>query len=77
MPVLPEYPPHDGEAPIGVKREGAHSLRLSKYWCGSGQLSYGAEVQAFKNWALMHPEQWAREAPVGVGIALRDTWRCN
>jgi hypothetical protein len=43
--------------------------------CGSP--SQGAEVQAFKNWAVMHPEQWTKAAGVGVGLALRETWPCN
>jgi hypothetical protein len=46
--------------------------------CPSGTPpSYGAEEQAFKNWAGAHPEQWTLTAGAGVGLALRETWPCK
>jgi hypothetical protein len=36
-----------------------------------------AEVQAFKNWAQAHPEDWTKLAVEGVTVALRETWPCH
>jgi hypothetical protein len=36
--------------------------------------SYGARVQAFRNWAQKHPEEWGDADCAGVVIALREVW---
>jgi hypothetical protein len=41
-----------------------------------GQPSYGAQVQAFKNWAEKHPQQWQAPRQLGVISALSGTWPC-
>jgi hypothetical protein len=38
--------------------------------------TYGARLQAFKNWAQSHPEKWGDQAFVGVITALREVWPC-
>jgi hypothetical protein len=43
----------------------------------SSDITYGAEVQVFKNWAQAHPEMWTQESAVGVMLALRGTWGCR
>jgi len=43
--------------------------------CGVGS-TYGAEQQAFENWARAHPEEWTESSSVGVVVALRGTWPC-
>lgn len=42
--------------------------------CGSP--SYGAMIQAFKNWAPQHPELWSKPQLFGVAAALMVTWPC-
>ena len=42
-----------------------------------GEATFGAEVQAFMNWAPKHPERWSEDAIIGVMRALRDTWPCT
>ena len=37
-----------------------------------GQPSYGAQVQAFVNWAERHPEKWQFSRQLGVVAALRE-----
>jgi hypothetical protein len=39
--------------------------------------SYGAEVQAFINWANNHPEKWGMPDSVGVAGAMSETWPCQ
>ena len=45
--------------------------------CGGTNLTYGAWVQAFRNWAKKHPEQWNDPASLGVASALRELWPCG
>jgi hypothetical protein len=40
-------------------------------------ITYGAEVQAFKNWAQAHPENWQMPDQAGVVLALRELWPCK
>jgi hypothetical protein len=42
-----------------------------------GNVTYGASVQAFMNWANAHPERWTENRLVGVATALRQTWPCK
>jgi Rap1a immunity proteins len=41
-----------------------------------GDVSYGALIQAFVNWAAKHPEKWSDTAQRGVMEAARETWPC-
>jgi hypothetical protein len=41
-----------------------------------GRPSYGAQVQAFMNWAEKHPQQWQAPRQLGVLSALSGTWPC-
>jgi hypothetical protein len=45
--------------------------------CSSTDISHGAMVQAFKNWATRHPENWGMEIEIGVMAALCETWPCS
>jgi hypothetical protein len=45
--------------------------------CDHGKATYGAAVQAFKNWAEKHPKNWADDMLSGVVIALGATWPCT
>jgi hypothetical protein len=45
--------------------------------CPKTAVTYGADVQAFKNWAQKHPEAWGFRRWIGVASALRDTWPCR
>ncbi|WP_366928994.1 Rap1a/Tai family immunity protein [Mesorhizobium sp.] len=45
--------------------------------CPPQGTTVGANVQAFKNWANAHPEQWSTPDLLGVLIALRETWPCR
>ena len=40
-------------------------------------ITYGAALQAFKNWAQAHPENWQMDHEAGVVIALRELWPCK
>jgi hypothetical protein len=40
-------------------------------------LPYGARLQAFKNWAQIHPERWGDQDFIGVMTALREVWPCH
>jgi hypothetical protein len=42
-----------------------------------GDPSYGAQVQAFVNWAEKHPNLWQYPRPFGVVTALREAWACR
>jgi hypothetical protein len=42
-----------------------------------GDVSYGAAVQAFNNYAAAHPEEWSLNRLVGVTKALQRLWPCN
>jgi len=39
--------------------------------------SYGAMVQAFKNWAPAHPQDWSKQQVEGVIAALSTVWSCG
>jgi hypothetical protein len=59
-----------------------HSLRSLKPSSAALSLcakdiTYGAEIQAFKNWAQAHPENWQMPDQAGVVIALRELWPCK
>jgi hypothetical protein len=43
---------------------------------GNPYPTYGADIQAFRNWAQKHPEKWAEQTSVGVISALREAWPC-
>jgi hypothetical protein len=45
--------------------------------CDEGSISYGAMIQAFKNWGQEHPETWGFPQYRGVATALRETWPCK
>jgi hypothetical protein len=45
--------------------------------CSTGTITHGAIQQAFENWAKKHPENWGDRAPLGVMLALRETWPCK
>jgi hypothetical protein len=46
--------------------------------CWDGEVpTYGAKLQAFKNWAQNHPEEWSELSFVGVTHAMRETWPCK
>ncbi|MFZ3360615.1 MAG: Rap1a/Tai family immunity protein, partial [Xanthobacteraceae bacterium] len=38
--------------------------------------TYGAAVQAFKNWAEQNPREWQKPKLIGVMIALKTNWDC-
>jgi hypothetical protein len=42
-----------------------------------GLPTYGAQVQAFVNWAEKHPEEWGTSRVIGVVIAFRESWPCR
>ena len=42
-----------------------------------GNTTHGAEIQAFKNWAQAHPEQWTIRGSAGVILALAQIWPCS
>jgi hypothetical protein len=52
---------------------GDRSFREGFAICGNVP-SYAAAVQAFKNWAEKHPEEWRKPAVLGVIAALHDLW---
>ena len=39
--------------------------------------SYGAMIQAFVNWAEVHPEEWDTSADIGIIFALQEKWPCK
>jgi hypothetical protein len=41
-----------------------------------GQPSYGAQMQAFVNWAEKHPQLWNMPRAFGVISALSESWPC-
>jgi hypothetical protein len=45
--------------------------------CSKATVSYGAAIQAFKNWAQKHPETWSAPRYMGVALALKETWPCK
>jgi hypothetical protein len=45
--------------------------------CSNVGVTTAALVQAFKNWAVKHPEHWGIQAESGVITALRETWPCG
>ena len=45
--------------------------------CDEEGISYGAMIQAFKNWAQQHPETWGSPQYRGVATALRESWPCK
>ena len=45
--------------------------------CPKVFVSYGAGVQAFKNWAQKHPDAWGAPRYLGVSLALKETWPCT
>jgi hypothetical protein len=59
---------------IGVKANQHSELRD---YAICEQPSYGAMVQAFKNWADKHPQQWGANKIVGVMLALQENWGCH
>jgi hypothetical protein len=48
----------------------------AKYESSCGRPSYGAQVQAFVNWAEKHPDLWDGPRAIGVVEALRESWPC-
>lgn len=45
--------------------------------CDNGTpITYGASVQAFKNWAEKYPQYWSQIMFTGVVVALSTTWPC-
>lgn len=55
---------------------GSEPLRQFSTCPGDPIPTYGADVQAFKNWAQKHPEHWTDPDILGVIAALRETWPC-
>jgi hypothetical protein len=46
-------------------------------WLSHGDGStYGAQIQAFINWARANPQSWNLNATAGMAIALSLTFRC-
>lgn len=45
--------------------------------CSDRIITHGAMIQAFKNWAMTHPENWSDDAVIGVISALSGTWPCQ
>jgi hypothetical protein len=41
-----------------------------------GDATYGAMVQAYKNWAEKHPEYWSKNRLSGLIVALSQAWPC-
>jgi hypothetical protein len=41
-----------------------------------GDITNGAMMQAFMNWAEKNPREWASNQSVGVILALSETWPC-
>jgi hypothetical protein len=41
-----------------------------------GEMSNGAMVQAFINWAKKNPREWTKSQFSGVATALTETWPC-
>lgn len=39
--------------------------------------SYGASIQAFRNWADQHPEKWSANMGLGLLLALHEKWPCS
>ena len=50
---------------------------LATSMCNSTTISNLAVVQAFKNWAAAHPEQWTSPGSDGVIYALSGLWPCT
>jgi len=42
-----------------------------------GEVTNGARIQAFVNWARAHPEHWSLDATTGMIVALNRTFPCN
>jgi hypothetical protein len=45
--------------------------------CPQPHPTWGAEIQAFVNWAQKHPEQWQQPGLLGVLAANRTLWPCS
>lgn len=41
------------------------------------EVTVGAALQAFKNWARDNPQEWSKRDNAGIVIALRTTFPCN
>ncbi len=55
-----------------------HAVKTMLSVCEVGHLpSYGAQVQAFINWAKKHPEKWNENDLDGIMTALQETWPCQ
>ena len=63
----------DAMTVLGTYGPAAHAFGI----CSEAVVSYGAGIQAFKNWAQKHPEAWGAPRYVGVSLALRETWPCT
>ena len=64
-------------AGVGDALDFSSGLPNTKLFAICGRPSYGAMVQAFKNWAVKHPEDWAKSRIYGVALALVQTWPCK
>ena len=62
---------------VSLKIDPASATTMSVIaMCAASPPTYGARLQAFKNWGQKHPEKWGEETFVGVVEAMRETWPC-
>ena len=49
----------------------------SESLCPKTPMSAIGKVEAFRKWAVQHPEMWGKEQMVGVVLALQQAWPCT
>ena len=62
---------------LALKSLPLQSASLIRPFSICGNTTHGAEIQAFKNWAQAHPEQWTIRGSAGVILALAQLWPCS
>jgi hypothetical protein len=60
-----------------MKEASPDQRRTLSVFATCGKSTYGADVQAFINWAKSHPERWSGHPTLGVIDALQEKWPCH
>lgn len=61
---------------LGYISEVANDIAADGLFCPGGPISYDSMIEAFMDWAMLHPERADFSRRTGVMTALTERWPC-